>query len=236
MIELSEVQGFICRDGTTDANAVYARVNDEYRLWDRKWSGWAIDIGAMIGTVGLTLAQQNPDLRVLCVEAVPDNSDLLEANITRLGLAARVTSIRAWAAKPGTVSGVCHYGYRHRESESDGYVSAHRFVGNTWIHLGEPEHSVEVPAVSLDSLLGTYGIDDVALLKIDCEGCEWAFLDTPAISKVVVIRGEYHGGYPGESGHVFEPMHAIQRLLEATHDVEILVEDPSVGMFTAVRR
>jgi FkbM family methyltransferase len=235
-MELVEIEGFLCRNGTTDTNAVLALPQDDYRLWGQPWSGWMIDVGAHIGTIGLTLARQNPDLRVLCIEAVPDNADLLEANISRLGLASRVISIRAYAAAPGTISGTCHYGYRYRESESDGYVSAHRYVGNTWIHLGEPEHSVEVPAVSLDRLLREYDIEDVALLKIDCEGCEWSFLDTPAIAKVQTIRGEYHGGYPGEPGHVFEPAKRIVEMLSATHDVEVWIEDPSVGTFTALRR
>jgi len=236
MIEIVDTEGFLTRNGTTDANAVYALANDEYRLEDRSLSGWAIDVGAHIGTVALTMARLNPDLRVLAVEAVPENSNLLEQNIARQRLGNRVTSIRASAAAPGTLTGVCHYGYRHRDSESDGYVSAHRFVGNTWIHLGDPEFSIDLPAVSLDSLLTTYGIDEVALLKIDCEGCEWAFLDTPAIGRVQTIVGEYHGGYPGEPGYVPNPAQAIDRLLAATHDTEIVKDDPCVGLFEAVRR
>jgi len=233
-IELSRVGNFWTRDGTTDANAVYALQNDEYGIYAKSFSGWVIDVGAHIGTVGLTLARNNPGLRVLALEAVPENSDLLERNIALSGLP--VESIRAWAARPGALTGTCHYGYRHREEEGDSYVSAHRFVGNTWVDRGDPEFSVEMPAVSLDDLLARYEIEDVALLKIDCEGCEWAFLDTPAVANIALIVGEFHGGYPGHPDYVPEPMGAIADLLSATHDVTIRVPDPCVGLFEAVRR
>ena len=235
-VTLIEQAGFLCREGTTDANAVAYLANDEYRLLGRDLSGWAIDVGAHIGTIGLTLARANPGLRVLAVEAVPDNSDLLERNIAHFGLSDRVTSIRAWAARPNELTGTCHYGYRHREEESAGFVSAHRFVGNTWGALGDPEFSIEMPAVSLDGLLLTYGIEDVALIKIDCEGCEWAFLDTPAVAKVQTIVGEYHGGFPGTSYHEPNPRLRLIEYLHRTHRVEFWSDEPIVGLFEAVRR
>jgi FkbM family methyltransferase len=233
---LEQVNGFWTREGTTDANAVYALADDEYGLLGQTFEGWAIDVGAHIGTVSLMLARTNPDLRVLAIEAVPENSDLLERNIATASLEGRIISVRASAARPGAITGLCHYGYRHREEEGDSYVSAHRFVGNTWVDRGEPEFSVTMPAVSLDDLLDDYGIDDVAVLKIDCEGCEWAFLDTPAVSRVALIVGEFHGGYPGHEDFVQDPMARITEMLSSTHDVEIVKPDPCVGLFRAVRR
>lgn len=237
MIQLTEEQGFVVREGTTDAMAVMALANDEYRVSSRSLSGWAIDIGAHIGTVAITLARQNPGLRVLAVEAVPENSELMEANIKRLA-PGQVTSVRAWAAGPNDLTGTCHYGYRgHRDTESDGYIAAHRFIGNTWTDLAGPEFSLEMPAVSLDGLLDTYDIDEVSLLKIDCEGCEWAFLDTPTVSRVKVIVGEYHGGYPGKPGHQPDPIGKLHELLDATHEVDVWApEETVVGLFEAVRR
>lgn len=237
MITLTEQDGYAVRDGTTDAMAVMALANDEYRLRSRMLSGWAIDVGAHIGTVAITLARQNPDLRVIAVEAVPENAELLEWNVARLA-PGRVEVVKAWAAGPNDLTGICHYGYQGgRLSESDGYVSAHRFIGNTWVDDAKPEFSVEMPAVSLDALLETYDIDEVALLKIDCEGCEWAFLDTPAVSRVKVIVGEYHGGYPGKPGHQPDPFTRLEELLGATHDIEWWNPgEPVVGLFEAVRK
>jgi hypothetical protein len=81
------------------------------------------------------------------------------------------------------------------------------------------------PAVSLDSLLAKYGIDRVALLKIDCEGCEYQFLDTPAVARVDRILGEFHRRPEG-----------IMALLAATHDVTIRLDRGGVGIFDAVLR
>jgi len=234
-MDLIREQGFWCRVGTVDANLVNALADDEYHLWDREWSGWAIDIGALIGTVGITLARKNIDLRVVCVEAVPESSDLLERNIAAFGLGDRVVSVRAWAGAPGDLTGTCHYGYRGGDVESDAYVAAHRFVGNTWVDLREPEFSTTLPAVSLDALLVAYNIDRVAILKIDCEGCEWRFLDTPAVARVDHIAGEFHGGYGGHPSHVPDPRARVRELLEATHEVTTGDNAP-VGWFTAVRR
>ena len=236
MITLNEEQGFAVREGTTDAMAVMALANDEYRIRSRSLSGWAIDVGAHIGTVAITMARQNPGLRVLAVEAVPENSDLLEQNIKRMA-PGQVTSIRAWAAGPNDLTGTCHYGYKgHRDTESDGYISAHRFIGNTWTDLAGPEFSVEMPAVSIDGLMERYAIDEVELIKIDCEGCEWAFLDTPAISKVKSIVGEYHGGYPGKPGHQPNPIAKLDHLLGRTHRLEIFDSaETVVGLFEATR-
>lgn len=232
---LSVVSGFRTRDGSVDANLVHALGDDEYRLKGRRLEGWAIDVGAYIGTVTAQLALLNPGLRVIAIEAVPDNADLLEENIGHFNLASRVTVVRAWAGGPNDLTGTCHYGYRHRATEDDGYVSAHRFVGGTWGASGEPQYSLELPAVSLDAL--TNELDDVALLKIDCEGCEWAFLDTPAVARVQSIVGEYHGGYPETKAHVPDPQARIRELLGDTHDIAFWMPDEKVvGLFEATRR
>ena len=53
------------------------------------------------------------------------------------------------------------------------------------------------------------------MLKIDCEGCEWAFLADPAIGKVEIIVGEIHP--PGTQLQ-------LVKLLTKTHYVEFIGE------------
>ena len=51
---------------------------DEYRLKDLPdLTGWALDIGAHVGTVTIALAIDHPGLKVIAVEPVPDNVELL---------------------------------------------------------------------------------------------------------------------------------------------------------------
>jgi FkbM family methyltransferase len=231
---------FSVRPGTNDdammvgLNNWDGHVVDEYRMTGRVLSGWAMDVGAHIGGVAIPLALDHPDLRVIAVEGVPGNAALLRENVARNGVADRVEVVEAFAAAPGTATGVCHYGYRHEASAGDSYVSAHRFVGNTWGFEGEagdPEFSDTIDAVSLDDLLTRFHIKDLALLKIDCEGCEWAFLDTKAVSRVQTIVGEYHGRPKGHDN----PVERLREMLP-DHDVTPWSDEPVNGLFEAVRR
>ncbi len=231
---------FVTRDGTNDATIAAAvnvwegEVNDEYRMAGRVLSGWAMDVGAHIGTCTIPLALDHPGLRVIAVEGVPDNCDLIRQNALRNGVADRIEVLNAYAAAPGTLRGICNYGYRHAAETATEYVRDHRFIGGTWDKDpggGAPEFAADIEAVSLSGLLERYGIDDLALLKIDCEGCEWAFLDDPATAKVAVIVGEYHGR-PGDVA----PLARLRELLP-THEVSKMDDSLyDIGAFEAVRR
>ncbi len=228
------------RQGTNDANIAISinsfnhEIYDEYRMKDRRLQGWAFDIGAHIGGLAIPMALDNPDLRVVAVEAVPDNADLCRTNAELNGVADRVIVKTNWAAAPGVATGLCHYGYRGPAEASDGYVSAHRFIGGTWGTNGEqadPEHAIDTPAVSIDSLMAEFAIGEVAFIKIDCEGCEWSFLDTPAVARVQTIVGEYHGRPTAIS--------PVQRLRELLPEHDVVAWDEThidMGLFEATRR
>lgn len=229
---------FHVRDGTNDGDvAVALNVwfdirSDEYRMTDRHLSGWAFDIGAHIGGWAIPTAMDNPDLRILAVEVVPESADLIEQNAKRNGVSDQVIVVRAAAASPGTSEVRCHWGYTADPSADVGYVAAHRFVAETWGARGEPESKVDLPGVSIDTLMADYGIEEVSFVKIDCEGCEWQFLDTPAVAKVQTIVGEHHGGITG-----VEDTHGrLTELLGATHDIAWWKDEPVIGLFEAVRR
>jgi FkbM family methyltransferase len=199
-------------------------LHDEYGLADLYLEGWALDIGAHIGSVAIALALDNPTLRVLAVEAVPQNALLLEGN-TRLAMVSdRVTVVSAAA---GNTIGktVVHYGHYDVPGIPEDHAREARYIGNLFRSHGKRGLTVTVPCVNLEGLLNGSGIDEVAFMKIDCEGCEWDFLPSPAIARVRVIVGEYH-----ERG--WRPM---RDLLASTHDFELLHEDGGFGLFRAVR-
>jgi FkbM family methyltransferase len=245
MTEIEQVQGrtkygrhvvFQARQGTNDGDVVrgLAGGDGEYEM-PQGLTGWAMDIGAHIGAVCVPLALDNPGLMVIAVEAVPENVEILRANVQGNGLTERIIVIQGAAGRLG-MPVLCHWGYRHDEGrDSDGYVAAHRFVGNTWMDQGEPEFGGLMDPVDLEGLLDSHGIALLEWLKIDCEGCEWDFLDSPALFRVKRIVGEYHSGLNGSPLFHVDPVADIRRILEPTHVVDIA--SPNViGPFVAVLR
>ena len=213
------------RQDTNDWNTVSATLTEDEYLLPRGLSGHAVDVGGYLGTVGIALAADNPDLRVTIIEPVPPNADLIERNIAANDLGDRVTLIR------GAVSGdkepvTIWYGYRGNEA-----AEHHAFVGNStlaYVDGGALDHEeVTYTPVTLAELV------PIDFLKIDCEGGEWSILSGDN-AKVGTIVGESHAvrGHKGSD---------IVALLAKTHDVTVipLAEDPEgkgTVEFRAVRR
>jgi FkbM family methyltransferase len=154
------------REDTNDWNTLNACLTeDEYGLKDLRLSGVALDIGAYIGGVTIGLALDNPELHVVAVEAVPPNVVLLRENLTRAGVAERVTVVEGAAGNGKPVM-----------PEADLRAS----------------HSAMVDTISLASLVADYG--PFSFAKVDCEGCEYPFLSGSGLEGVALIRGEEHYG------------------------------------------
>lgn len=207
--------------------------NDEYAL-PRGLSGWALDCGAHIGPVTVALALDNPELRIIAVEPVPDNVRLLRENVERNGLADRVAVIDGAIAGPNDATVQVWHGYVGNET-----AEHHAFIGNSslaYAHGGEAVHDETIAeAWSLSRLIALAGVERIAWLKVDTEGAEYAFLADPAVARVDVITGEFHnvpnrvtGGVRGRGD--------IVALLVATHDVTFSGPEAGPGGFVAVRR
>jgi FkbM family methyltransferase len=218
---------WLTRADTNDGALVMGIIaTDEYGLADLpKLTGTAIDIGAHIGTVALALAVDHPDLHVIAVEAVGQNVEVLRANIEHNHLSDRITAIEAAASAPGVESERLLWGYRTAENTDQAYVDDSRYIANIFDDVASDGDWHTVKAVSLDTLME--GADRLALLKIDCEGCEWAFLKSPRVKDVDLIIGEYHNGGGIE---------AVRALIGDTHDVRKSGGHDDVGMFRAVAR
>jgi len=222
---------FAHREGTTDLSTVGATctlwgfTGNEYLLRDlHHLTGWAIDVGAHIGSVSLALAVDYPDLRILAVEALAENCDVIRASL-ELNNVQNVTVIEAAASDVARKHVGVAYGWTQAENMTDDYIAHSRFIGGM---VDDPSGQMAYPkGVSLSSLLKTYKIDRVRFLKIDCEGCEWRFLTSPDIGRVDEIIGEYH--FAGR----IEGIHA---LLDKTHKVTFLGGEDTVGLFRATVR
>jgi len=221
------------REGTSDLSCIGATFTlwgfsgNEYLLRDHPpMTGWAIDVGAHVGTVALALAADNPDLRVLAVEALPENCDVIRESIRMNGLT-NIEVIEAAATDKKRKSVPIAYDWTSGTNLADDYVVNNRFIGGMLDDASGK--TINLPGVSLSSLMKERSIDRVRFLKIDCEGCEWQFLPSADIGRVDEIIGEFHfgGGLP-----------AIHALLDSTHKVQYLggdagAEEDSVGLFWA---
>ena len=198
---------------------------DEYDLKGLHLEGWALDIGAHVGAVAFALAIDHPNLRIIAVEPVPDNAELLRESVTSAGLADRIFVEEAAAGPVGTSTLRCHYGYTQGNADAN-YVEQNRFIGNLW-RKGPTDGStaIDSPVVTIPGLMRKYDVADFRVAKIDCEGCEWKFLQGTA-RHIQEIIGEWHD----------RRWDAVQRLLGDTHDLELITDYGGSGIFRAIRR
>lgn len=175
------------REDTSDWNTLNAcMTEDEYGFKGRRITGTAVDIGAHLGGVSVGWAQDNPDARIIAVEAVPQNAELLRSNVDR-NVSGRVTVIENAAGGSEPVE--MRFGYRGSES-----AEHHAWIGNSSLAYDSEviEHDTFVyeHPVTLSALVAEYG--PISLLKIDCEGGEYAFLADAAVNDVALVVGEWH--------------------------------------------
>ena len=217
------------RPETTDWNSISSILtHDEYGIRALALTGWAVDVGAHVGSMAIALALDHPDLRVIAIEPVPDNVRLIALNVEQNGLSDRVVVLAGGAGAPKAKTQRVAWNWN---DGPDGMNTGHRFIGGSHLALDNPDithEEVSVPSWSVSRLLAHVGADRFALLKIDCEGCEAAFLTDPAIARIDRIVGEYHPPY-------IDPAR-LHALLDATHEVTIADPAAHLGAFMAVRR
>lgn len=138
-----------------------------------------VDCGANVGITSLFLSQRYPKARILAVEPEPQNFALLKRNTSGVD---RVVPIQA------AITGSPQMSVRF---STDRLAWGNKVLDST----ASGEH-VEVPAVTIESLIDTYGLDRIDLLKVDIEGSEAELFKKPAfLSKVGTIMIELHGDY-----------------------------------------
>lgn len=218
------------RPDTNDHNTLNSCLTeDEYGLRDLHLTGHALDIGAYTGGVTVALLVDNPELRVVAVEPVPDNVVLLLKNLALNELGDRVVVLQAAAGAKGQKTEGVAWNWRQPGGPLDETMQHHRFVGGSTLALDNPDiahDEVQTASWSVTSLLKLAGTAEFAFAKVDCEGCEAKFLTDPAVARIARITGEWHPWYLDEEG--------VHRLLDATHEVTTWGTGP--GGFTAMAR
>jgi len=156
----------------------------EYAFETHSRSPLIIDAGAHVGTATHYFKLHYPHARVRAFEANPVTFGLLQENIRHNQLSDVQATHAALAAEPGTIT---FYTAANDETPGAWGDSALR---QAW-HQGEDLMVVEVPAVTLSSLL----TEPVELLKLDIEGMETAVLEEaiPQLHLVQQVILEFHG-------------------------------------------
>ena len=219
---------FKVRDDTSDlatvgaTNRLWGNLVDEYHL-PEGLVGWALDLGAHIGSVTVPLLMDNPDLRVVAIEALPVNVDMLRDNLELNGVADRCT-ILCGAGWPGKGQIDVEFGYTGSET-----AETHAYIGSVspWLDAPGSKQTVSVPRYSLKDAIAETGDEGFVWVKADCEGCEHAFFRGPGLRRLGLIVGEWHqrDGTP----------EAFAKQLSRTHEVT-WEQGIGGGPFRAIRR
>jgi FkbM family methyltransferase len=140
-----------------------------------------IDVGGFIGDFSLYAVKRLNASRVIVCEPSPRNWVLLLKNIANNGYEGRIEPVNKAVTDGRDVMMNID-----APAESQCEVSA---------YAPSEQPLSAVPGISLDQLLRDHAVENVDLLKIDCEGGEFAILEsTPAevFSRIRNIVFEYH--------------------------------------------
>ena len=149
-------------------------LDDEYRLSDPVPAETIVDLGAHIGLATLRMLAVRPGARVLAVEADPKLIPRLRQNVKGLP----VTVIHA---------AICAH-----TGEQEFFRSDISSWGNSLDRTSPHQIPVQVPALSIEDLLDSQGIEQVDLLKLDIEGAEWGMFEDGVPAQISAIVGEIH--------------------------------------------
>jgi FkbM family methyltransferase len=185
-----------------------------------------VDIGAHVGSFTVLCHHYWPDARILAVEPHPESFDLLVRNTAHIPKE-KLTLIHAAVSRE---SGRCIL------SSPVSHSRVSEYVPKVWESL-EPrpaDFGLQVDAITPKDLwekLVDVGMDEVDLLKLDCEGAEYLIISELSalglMDRIGWIRGEWHS-------RKFN--HILAGFLAQTHVFHIDPNPPhSVGMFVAHR-
>ncbi|WP_010917131.1 FkbM family methyltransferase [Thermoplasma volcanium] len=136
-----------------------------------------IDIGANIGDSSIYFALNNAK-KVIALEPYPYSYNIALKNIKNYDLQDKIILLNAGYGQDGTI-----------KVDPD-------FKNPGTINLRSFTDGMDIKILSLKTLLSDYQIDK-AVLKMDCEGCEYNLLkeDNDTLKKFERIEIEYHYGY-----------------------------------------
>ncbi len=213
---------FHMRDGSrvrsriVDGGALLSvHVDGDYDVPGVNWSAahTIVDIGAHVGSFTVWAALRSPKAQLLAVEPNPETFELLARNIRGNGLDDRV---RAVNSALGAEEGI---GSLELITHS---------LGTRLARTGSGQ--VRVRVQTMPGLLAEAGMEHVDVLKIDCEGMEYAVLEAmgpEGLRPIQVLACEYHP----------QPQHEVEELDALLRSAGFTVQRPNsqLGVLWATR-
>ena len=149
-----------------------------------------IDIGANCGVATIILAKQNPNSKIYAFEPDPNVFKVLEENVNANKLSNVILFNYAVSNPENKNIDLCfHPSYSGGNTTYADKSNICSFFNNNYIKI------ITVQCISLDEVLVNYSINNVELLKIDCEGAEYDIIYTSNSikeNKIKNIVGEFH--------------------------------------------
>ncbi len=145
-----------------------------------------VDVGANVGFFSLFMASQMPSAEIYAYEPLPSNFKHLQRHFQLNGSKALVCRNQAVAGEKGSLE----LYYNPNETFTP-LASLHTDFDYT------NTCRVEVEAVSLPDIFSGFRLEQVDLLKLDCEGAEYQILyqcPDHLLSRVKLIAMETHNG------------------------------------------
>ena len=167
-----------------------------------------------------------PNAKIVAVEPHPQSFELMTKNTSHIPESQLLRINAAISSKPGK----CLLSFPVSNSRVADYVP------DVWDSL-EPRYrdfGIEVPSLTVEQFwtqVTDFGIDEVDLIKLDCEGAEYLIISELSalglMDRIGWIRGEWHS----RKDNIL-----LANLLSQTHVFNIDPNYPhSVGMFVAHR-
>lgn len=174
---------------------------NEYAFETHSRSPLIIDAGAHVGAATHYFKLRYPHARVRAYEANPVTFGLLQENIRHNQL----TDVQATHAALAPAAGSITFYTTANDDEPGAWGDS--ALRQAW-HQGEDLAVVEVPAVTLSSLL----TEPVALLKLDIEGLETAVLEEaiPRLHLVQHVILEFHGSESTPDNSISRVVNALR--------------------------
>lgn len=171
--------------------SVSAEINtDEYsdlKNLDLKSGDVIIDIGGNIGIVSIYLAKKYPGVKIYAFEPVLENYKNFLKNIKLNNISSDIITLEHKAV---TKDGRCIN--MNINPVNTGGSSISDIIGQGYIRQKENSN---VTSITLSNIIEKYNIENIKLLKIDCEGAEYEILqniEPKILNKIELIRGEFH--------------------------------------------